>query len=139
MLDMFRGMADYGFGVGKGRLLVPEDGMVRGKYPRFVLFDGNEQLCAISPDFGSLSLTLEGARRMELSPDYIVEIGDFIPKGSILAPGVTGANLQIRPGDDVLVRGPRANAVGKAKMSGLEMAESTRGMAVELRHVEKIK
>ena len=139
MLDMFRGMADYGFGAGKGGLLVPEDGIVRGKYPRFVLFDGNKQLCSISPDFGSLSLTLEGAKRMKLSPDYIVEIGDFIPKGSILAPGVTGANLQIRPGDDVFVLGPRANAVGKAKMSGFEMAESTRGMAVELRHVEKIK
>jgi archaeosine synthase len=138
MLDMFRGMADYGFGAGKGRLLVPDNGMVRGKFPRFVLFDGNEQLCSISPDFGSLSLTLEGAKRMKLSPDYMVEIGDFVPKGSILAPGVIGANLQIRPGDDVLVQGPRAVAVGKAKMSGTEMAESTRGMAVELRHVEKL-
>jgi archaeosine synthase len=75
---------------------------------------------------------------MKLSPDYMVEIGDFVPKGSILAPGVIGANLQIRPGDDVLVQGPRAVAVGKAKMSGTEMAESTRGMAVELRHVEKL-
>ena len=139
MLDMFRGMADYQFGAGKGELLVPDNGMVRGKFPRFVLFDGSEQLCSISPDFGSLSMTLEGAKRMRLSPDYVVEIGDFLPKGSILAPGVIGANLQIRPGDDVLVKGPKAIAVGKAKMSGLEMAESTRGMAVELRHVEKLK
>jgi archaeosine synthase len=138
MLDMLRGMADYEFGAGKGRLLVPENGMVRGKYPRFVLFDGKEQLCSISPDFGSLSLTLEGAKRMKLEPDYIVEIGDFIPKGSVLAPGVSGASLQIRPGDDVLVKGPKAMAVGKAKMSGYEMARSTRGMAVELRHVEKL-
>ena len=75
---------------------------------------------------------------MKLDPDYVVEIGDFVPKGSILAPGVNGANLQIRPGDDVLVKGPKAIAVGKAKMSGMEMAGSTRGMAVELRHVEKI-
>ncbi len=138
LLDMFRGMADYEFGAGKGRLLVPDSGMVRGKYPRFVLFDGKEQLCSISPDFGSLSLTLEGAKRMKLEPDYIVEIGDFIPKGSVLAPGVIGASLQIRPGDDVLVKGPKAMAVGKAKMSGYEMAESTRGMAVELRHVENL-
>jgi len=75
---------------------------------------------------------------MRLEPDYIVEIGDFIPKGSVLAPGVIGASLQIRPGDDVLVKGPKAMAVGKAKMSGYEMAGSTRGMAVELRHVEKL-
>jgi archaeosine synthase len=75
---------------------------------------------------------------MKLEPDYIVEIGDFVPKGSVLAPGVIGASLQIRPGDDVLVKGPNAIAVGKAKMSGYEMTESTRGMAVELRHVEKL-
>lgn len=138
MLDMFRGMADYQFGAEKGRLLVPDNGIVRSKYPSLVLFDGKEQLCSISPDFGSLSLTLEGAKRMKLEPDYIVSIGEFVPKGSVLAPGVIGASLQIRPGDDVLVKGPKAMAVGKAKMSGLEMAESTRGMAVELRHVEKL-
>ncbi|HTY89776.1 MAG TPA: archaeosine synthase subunit alpha [Methanocella sp.] len=138
LLDMFRGMADYQFGAGKGRLLVPDNGLARGKYPRLVLFDGKEQLCSISPDFGSLSLTLEGAKRMSLDPGYIVNIGEFIPKGSVLAPGVIGASLQIRPGDDVLVKGPKAMAVGKAKMSGYEMAESTRGMAVELRHVEKL-
>jgi archaeosine synthase len=75
---------------------------------------------------------------MNLDPDYTVEIGEVVPKGSILAPGVTGANVQIRPGDDVLVKGPKAIGVGKARMSGPEMAESTRGMAVELRHVERL-
>ncbi len=138
MLDMFRGMADYEFGAGRGERLVPENGVVKGRFPRYVLFDGREQLCSISPDFGSLSLTLEGARRLRLEPDYVVEIGDFVPKGSVLAPGVIGASLQIRPGDDVLVKGPKAVAVGKARMSGYEMAGSTRGMAVELRHVEKL-
>jgi archaeosine synthase len=137
LLDMVRGMADYEFGEGKGALLVPKNGVVKGKFPRLILFDGNEQLCSVSAEYGSLSLTFEGAKRMRLEPDYIVEIGDFVPKGSVLAPGVTGANLQIRPGDDVLVKGPKAIAVGKAKMSGYEMAASTRGMAVELRHVER--
>lgn len=138
MLDMFRGMADYQFGAGNGGLLVPRDATIKGKYPRYVLFDGKEQLCSVSPDFGSLSLTLEGAKRMRLEPDYLVTIGDFVPKGSVLAPGVIGAGLQIRPGDDVLVKGPRAICVGKARMSGYEMVESTRGMAVELRHVERL-
>jgi archaeosine synthase len=138
LLDMVRGMADYEFGAGKGELLVPEKGLVKGKFPRYVLFDGNEQLCSVIPEYGSLSLSLTGAKRMKLDPDYTVEIGEFVPKGSILAPGVTGANIQIRPGDDVLVKGPMAIGVGKARMSGLEMAESTRGMAVELRHVERL-
>jgi archaeosine synthase len=138
MLDMFRGMADYEFGAGRGERLVPQNGMVKGRFPRYVLFDGREQLCSISPDFGSLSLTIEGGKRLKLEPDYVVEIGDFVPRGSVLAPGVVCASLQIRPGDDVLVKGPKAIAVGKARMSGYEMAESTRGMAVELRHVERL-
>jgi archaeosine synthase len=138
MLDMFRGMADYEFGAGRGEHLVPKNGVVKGRFPRYVLFDGREQLCSISPDYGSLSMTLEGAKRLDLGPDYVVEIGDFVPRGSVLAPGVIGANLQIRPGDDVFVKGPKAVAVGKARMSGYEMAESTRGMAVELRHVERL-
>jgi archaeosine synthase len=137
MLDMFKGMADYEFGADRGENLVTKNCTVRGRFPRYILFDGRDQLCSISPDYGSLSLTPEGARRLKLEPDYVVEIGDFVPRSSVLAPGVVGASLQIRPGDDVLVKGPKAMAVGKARMSGYEMAESTRGMAVELRHVER--
>ncbi|OPY26951.1 MAG: Archaeosine synthase [Methanocella sp. PtaU1.Bin125] len=138
MLDMFRKMADYEFGRGRGDRLVPAKGTVKGRFPGYVLFDGREQLCSISPQYGSLTLTVEGAKRMGLDDAYFVEIGDFVPKGSILAPGVENADPQIRPGDDVFVKGKHAIAVGKAKMSGLEMVESTRGMAVELRHVERL-
>lgn len=137
-LDLFRKMADYQFGQGKGDLLVPEKGIIKGRPPRFTLFDGRDQLCSIIPQYGSLALTIDGAKRMGLEDAYFVEIGDFTPKGSILAPGVDNADPQIRPGDDVFVRGRKAIAVGKAKMSGWEMVESTRGIAVELRHVEKL-
>lgn len=137
-MDAFRGMADYQFGRGKGDLLVPEKASPKGRWPRATLFDGRDQLCSIIPQYGSLALTLEGAKRMGLDDAYYVEIGDFTPKGSILAPGVVNADPQIRPGDDVFVRGRNAVAVGKAKMSGWEMVESTRGIAVELRHVEKL-
>lgn len=138
VLDMFRRMADYQFGMGKGDLLVPPRGTFRGRFPGLALFDGKEQLCSISSQYGSLTLTLAGAKRMGLDDAYFVEIGDFVPKGSILAPGVENADPQIRPGDDVFVKGKKAIAVGKAKMSGWEMKESSRGMAVELRHVERL-
>ena len=138
LLDMFRKMADYEFGKGRGELLVPPKGFVKGKYPRFTLFDGREQLCTINPLYGSLSLTLAGAKRMDLKTQYFVEITDFVPKGSILAPGVINADPQIRPGDDVFVFGTKAICVGKAKMTGKEMVEATRGMAVELKHVETL-
>jgi archaeosine synthase len=137
VLDMFRRMADYEFGLGMGDMLVPARGTFKGRFPGFTLFDGREQLCSISSQYGSLTLTLEGAKRMGMNDAYFVEIGDFVPKGSILAPGVDNADPQIRPGDDVFVKGRKAIAVGKAKMSGWEMKESSRGMAVELRHVER--
>ena len=139
-LDTFRRMADYAFGPGRGDRLVPQNAVIRGRYPKLTLFDGREQLCSIIPQYGSLALTLEGGKRLGLDGDgaYCVEIGDFAPKGSILAPGVSNADPQIRPGDEVFVRGRKAIAVGRAKMSGWEMAAASRGSAVELRHVEKL-
>jgi archaeosine synthase len=139
LLDIFRKMADYEFGKGRGDLLVPQKGIVKGKHPRLTLFDGREQLCTINPLYGSLTLTLEGAKRMNLTDQYFVEITDFVPKGSILAPGVSNADPQIRPGDDVFIVGKKAIGVGRAKMSGWEMVEASRGMAVELKHVEPVK
>ena len=64
-------------------------------------------------------------------------IGDFVPKGSLLAPGVLDADPQIRPGDEVIIVGEKAFGVGRAKMSGWEMVESRRGMAAELRQMQK--
>jgi len=139
MLDIFRKMADYEFGKGKGDLLVPAKGSVKGRAPRFTLFDDKEQLCTINPAYGSLTLTIAGAKRMSLSNQYFVEIADFVPRGSILAPGVINADPQIRPGDDVLITGRKAIGVGRAKMSGWEMIRAGRGMAVETRHMEELK
>ncbi|MUW15939.1 hypothetical protein GJ633_16055, partial [Halorubrum sp. CBA1125] len=43
----------------------------------------------------------------------------------------------IRVGDEVVIEGPKAFAVGRAEMSGPEMVSSTRGVASEVRHVEE--
>jgi threonine dehydrogenase-like Zn-dependent dehydrogenase len=43
----------------------------------------------------------------------------------------------IRVGDEVVVEGPKAFGVGRAEMSGPEMAESTRGVAASVRHVDE--
>ena len=80
---------------------------------------------------------MEGAKRLEPLGSYIVTIGDFVPKGSLLAPGVVDADGQIRPGDEVIIRGEKACGLGRAKMSGWEMVESSRGVAVELRHIKE--
>ena len=85
-----------------------------------------------------LALSIEGAELILKSRKYIVEIDDFIPCGSILAPGVLQADPQIRPNDEVIVLGERALCVGRALMSGNEMVKSGRGIAVDLRHVKKL-
>jgi len=66
-----------------------------------------------------------------------VHIGDFLPKGSILAPGVVNADEHIRVNDEVIFVGEKAFGVGRAKMSGWEMIESQKGVAVDVREVEK--
>jgi archaeosine synthase len=130
-------IADYQFGLGAGEALFGKAN-VQGRYPKLRVFDEtNEQLAALVPEYGLFALSIAGARRWvesEISENS-VEIDDFVPHGSVLAPGVKSASASIRVGDEVVIRGPRAFGVGRAVMSGLEMRESTRGIAVDVRHV----
>jgi archaeosine synthase len=134
-----RAIADYMLGDGAGDDLFA-DVQLTSRYPKLQVRDrGGEQLAVMVPQYGVLAFTLAGARRWIESdaPVKRVEIDGFVPHGSVLAPGVVDADEEIRVGDEVVVEGPRAFAVGRAAMFGAEMAESTRGVAVEVRHVEE--
>lgn len=127
----YHAMADYYFGQGAGGALLSGNVLVRG---REVQDENKKPLAATTPN-GMIALSLKGAKRLEPLDNYIVTIGDFVPKGSLLAPGVTDADKQIRPGDEVIISGERAFGVGRARMSGWEMIESHRGVAVDIRHI----
>ncbi|PSP56057.1 tRNA-ribosyltransferase [Halobacteriales archaeon QS_1_67_19] len=134
-----RAIADYQFGDGAGDELF-EDIQTEARYPKIRVRDADgDQLAVMVPQYGVLSFTLGGARRWVASdaPTKRVEIDDFAPHGSVLAPGVVDADADIRVGDEVVIEGPQAFAVGRAEMSGPEMAESTRGIATSVRHVEE--
>ncbi|PGF15321.1 tRNA-ribosyltransferase [Natrinema sp. CBA1119] len=134
-----RALADYLLGDGAGDDLF-EDIQTTGRYPKIQVRDREEtQLATMVPQYGTLSFTLAGARRWLESdaPTKRVEIDGFVPHGSVLAPGVVDADEDIRVGDEVVVEGPKAFAVGRAEMFGREMVESTRGIASEIRHVEE--
>jgi len=134
-----RAVADYQFGKGAGDALFDDLG-VESVYPKLRALSGDgEQLAMLVPGYGVLSLTLAGARRWVESdvPTKRVEIDAFVPHGSVLAPGVVDASPEIRPGDEVVIEGPKAFAVGRAEMSGPEMVESTRSIASAVRHVEE--
>ncbi|MFD1514598.1 archaeosine synthase subunit alpha [Halomarina rubra] len=142
-----RAIADYQFGAGGA---VGEEGAAAGdaffdhistggRYPSLRVNSEGEQWATLVPQYGTLSLTLEGAKRWVDSdvPTKTVEIDGFVPQGSVLAPGILDADADIRVGEEVVVEGPRAFAVGRASMAGDEMVRSTRGIAVDVRHVEE--
>jgi archaeosine synthase len=134
-----KAIADYMFGPDAGDALF-EGVQTTSRYPKLQVRDPDgEQLSTMVPQYGVLAFTLAGARRWVESdaPTKRVEIDGFVPHGSVLAPGVVDADEDIRVGDEVVVEGPRAFAVGRAAMFGAEMADSTRGVAVEVRHVEE--
>ncbi len=136
-LDIIRATADYQFGYGAGDMLVTDGANIRAPYPKFQLF-AEKQLATLIPQYGTIALTVEGGLRLRDQPYYKVKIADFIPHSSILAPGVLDADPEIRPNDEVIVEGENFFGVGRALMSGWEMKECGRGVAVELRHSKKI-
>ena len=136
ILDLMRACADYQFGLGAGELLA-SGAFVKAPFPKFQLFSGI-QLATLIPQYGTIALTVEGGMRLAAQPNYRVMIGDFSPHSSILAPGVLEADPQIRPGDEVLVEGERFFGVGRSQMSGWEMRQCRKGIAVELRHSKMI-
>ncbi|MFB6151490.1 MAG: archaeosine synthase subunit alpha [Haloarculaceae archaeon] len=134
-----RAVADYQFGPAAGDDLFGSF-RVRGSHPGLQVHDEDgEQLAVVTRNYGTLALTVAGARRWVESdvPVKRVRIDDFVPHGSVLAPGVVDADDAIRVGDEVVVEGPSAFAVGRAEMSGPEMVRSTRGIASQVRHVEE--
>jgi archaeosine synthase len=133
-----RAIADYQFGPAAGDDLFC-DISTESRYPKLRVHH-DEHLATMVPQYGTLALTLAGGRRWVESsvPTKTIEIDGFVPHGSVLAPGIVGADAEIRVGDEVVVSGPQAFAVGRATMSGPEMAESSRGIAVEVRHVEEL-
>ena len=147
-----KAIADYLLGDGAGDDLFGEDDSAirtTGRYPKLQVWAPDEpgrragepgtQLATLVPQYGTLSFTIEGARRWVESdaPTKRVAIDPFVPHGSVLAPGVTAADENIRVGDEVVIDGANAFAVGRAEMSGPEMVESTRGVAIEVRHVDE--
>jgi archaeosine synthase len=137
-----RAIADYQFGAGAGEALFG-DITVESRIPKLRVLAGTsgegEQLATQVPQYGVLALTLAGARRWaesEISTRK-VEIDGFVPRGSVLAPGIVGVEGEIRVGDEVVIDGPEAFGIGRAAMSDREMETSTRGIAVSVRHVEK--
>jgi archaeosine synthase alpha-subunit len=108
----------------------------RGRYPAIRYEKSRVQLFSLDGSTGLIRPTFEGWKF--LGEGYRVRIGDFLPQGDILVPGVTGADPAIREGDEVLVTGPQVFATGRAAMSAEEMQRSHHGVAVRVRKIKRI-
>jgi 7-cyano-7-deazaguanine tRNA-ribosyltransferase len=145
-LQKIRSVADYQFGRHAGKSLFPNEVRIvysknTGKIRHIHL---NEELLAtLRPTTGLFVLTLAGAKRLvrEVNPLRCwVKVHDdaepFVSKGrSAFAKHVVDADEEIRPSEEVVVINTKnaVLAVGRALLSGKEMKEFSRGMAVRVR------
>ena len=141
--DDLQAMLSYQVGPGAAEALV-EGAKAHGKVPFVKLVRDGTQLGMTTIDRGLMSFTIDGADVVAAHETKRVFIEDFWPRktGSLFAVGVSHADADVREGDDVSVcfQGPdgvEVRACGIAQMSGPEMADMKRGVAVTLRHVRK--
>ncbi|MCL2712287.1 MAG: DUF5591 domain-containing protein, partial [Methanomassiliicoccaceae archaeon] len=111
---------------------------VTGNFPYWKMNRGKQQLGMLTPERGMISLTIEGAELLMKVNKNIVEMADFEIKGNVFAIGVLKADHNIRMGDEVVVLcNGILKAAGVAMMSGSEMEDLKRGIAVKVRHKTK--
>ena len=135
VLDDMSSLARFQFGEAGQSLTEGAD--VRGKIPflKIIDHDTGEQLAMTTEGRGYLSLAVEGGRRMMDAGMYRVEIDDFRPKGTIFAVGIRGADAEIAPEDEVILHhNGEFRGVGRALVSGAEMAAMKKGACVTVRH-----
>jgi predicted RNA-binding protein (TIGR00451 family) len=145
-LQKIRSVADYQFGRDAGKKIFPDEVRVvysknTGKIRHIHLKE--EMLATLRPTTGLFVLTLAGAKRLahEVKPLRCwVKVHDdaepFVSKGrSAFAKHVIEADDEIRPNEEVVVinRKGEVLAVGRALLSGKEMKEFSRGVAVRVR------
>ena len=145
-LMKLKAIADYLFGKGAGDALLKGEmvevikskrtGRIREVYVDGVL------VATIRASDGFLLPTIEGARKLISLGSYskIVvvpnDVAEFIAKGrTLFAKHVLKADPGIRAGEevDVVDEQGRVVAVGRARLTGIEMVRAKRGIAVKIR------
>jgi|Deesub1362A_J573_1020465.scaffolds.fasta_scaffold00049_80 archaeosine synthase len=109
---------------------------IKGKYPNLMLFQ-KERVLRVDMNYGMLDVDLQLAQKLIEMKSYTVKIGDFEPKGTIFSAGVEKADERIRPNDIVFFENDNFIGVGRAFMTGNEMMEAEKGVAVEVKRKKK--
>ncbi|MDR0524119.1 MAG: DUF5591 domain-containing protein [Candidatus Methanoplasma sp.] len=142
--EMAKSVLAFQFGREGADAIMDADTYAIGKFPYWKIIredpsdrSNKVQLGMLTPERGMVSLTLEGAEALARVSNA-VEMTDFEMKGNLFAVGVESADRRIRIGDEaIVVRNGEVAGVGVAEMSGREMEELRRGIAVKIRHKRK--
>lgn len=147
-------IARFQFGDGFGQHVesVAKAGMLSVKHSRKTgklryVYDGDDLLLVSRPTDGYFSMSLHAARiinEIEIKEGTMVngvkvltEVSEFIRKGrNVFAKHVVDPSPQIRPLQEIYVTDEQRTllAVGKALLSGNDMAWFSSGIAVKVRH-----
>jgi len=154
LLQIIRKIADYQFGKGAGDKLFPDKVSLtlskRTGRVKQIRREG-ELIATLNPTSGLFSLTIEGAKMLAIGDgarQRWVKVQDeaarFIEDGSdVFAKHLVDVDEKIRPMEEVVVFNSNNEiiAVGKAVLSGIEMRDFSRGVAVRVRRgrLEKAK
>ena len=148
-IDLLRETLDRDYGPGAGKAVIPDNHIViLSKAPSLdrmdeVVIDG-EVIASFRYDMGSgwkFVARMQGAYRIGkcYSKGFVVCHPDavkFVQESkNLMAPGVVDADPDIKFGDEIIIVTPDRQivATGMAKMTGPEMVESTKGVAVRTR------
>ena len=148
-IKLLRDTLDRDYGEGAGKAVIPDDHIViLSKAPSLdrmdeVVIDG-EVIASFRYDMGSgwkFVARMQGAYRIgkHYSKGFVVCHPDavkFVQESkNLMAPGVVDADPDIKFGDEIIIVTPdrKVIATGMAKMTGPEMVESTKGVAVRTR------
>ncbi|WP_290595979.1 MULTISPECIES: archaeosine synthase subunit alpha [unclassified Archaeoglobus] len=104
-----------------------------GKYPEIEMLKGKERVARVDVRYGMLDIYEKIARILLDKGIYTVKIADFDFTNTIFAAGVLEADENIRPNDVVVFTSNSILGVGIAAMSGGEMVESEKGIAVRVK------
>jgi len=136
-LHMLRSIARYQFNCQKADHLIPDDVKILGRFDRRILRDG-KQIATLHFNNGFYSLNLEGGKILQTINKKWVKINFELKTNTLFSPGVTEADPDIIPGDEVVIlKDEGVVGVGKAILSGEEMKRASKGIAVKIRHRKK--
>ena len=134
-LNKLRSIACYQFNTEDAAALIPDGSKIMGRFSKRIIQDG-EQIATFHYETGLYSLNLKGGFIVKESINKnLVEIDFDLKTNTIFAPGVVNADSDIIPRDEVVIlKNDEVVAVGKAVLSGEEMKNAIKGVAVRIRH-----